>query len=173
MRFAPASQNSFFFSFFSCTPLNFSLLYFFHFSNMCIRSTCFLFASKNIITKNAGHVPCTSVSKVKNLSDVGHYFLLVLNIRNARFEVLDSMRTLEDTNLRTCCDKLVESMRTRSVPVVDGWLLLSDEWLTTGVRLTLGLVRRCRLCPSSCCCRWRTGAKGLQPWVASRRWRDK
>jgi hypothetical protein len=51
------------------------------------------------------------VSKVKNLSDVGHYFLLVLNIRNARFEVLDSMRTLEDTNLRTCYDKLMESIK--------------------------------------------------------------
>jgi hypothetical protein len=56
------------------------------------------------------------------------------------------------------------ALRTRSVPVVDGWPLLSDEWLTTGVGLTLGLVRRCRLRPSLCCCRWRTGAKGLQPW---------
>jgi hypothetical protein len=64
-------------------------------------------------------------------------------------------------------------LRTRSVPVVDGWPLLSDEWLTTGVGLTLGLVRRCRLRPSSCCYRWRTGAKGLQPWGASGRWRDK
>jgi hypothetical protein len=56
-------------------------------------------------------------------------------------------------------------LRIRSVPVVDGWLLLSDEWLTTGVGLTLGSVRTC--------CRWRTGAKGLQPWGASGRWRDK
>jgi hypothetical protein len=64
-------------------------------------------------------------------------------------------------------------LRTRSIPVVDGWSLLSDEWLTTGVGLTLGLVRRCRLWSSSCCCRWRTGAKGLQPWGASERWRDK
>jgi hypothetical protein len=64
-------------------------------------------------------------------------------------------------------------LRTRSVPVVGGWPLLSDEWLTTGVGLTLGLVCRCRLRPSSCCCRWRTGAKGLQPWGASGRWRDK
>jgi hypothetical protein len=55
--------------------------------------------------------PVLQVSKVKNLSDVGHYFLLVLNIRNARFEVLDSMRTLEDTNLRSCCDKLMESIK--------------------------------------------------------------
>jgi hypothetical protein len=64
-------------------------------------------------------------------------------------------------------------LRTRSVPVVDGWPLLSDEWLTTGVGLTLGSVHRFRLRPSSCCCRWRTGAKGLQPWGASGRWRDK
>jgi hypothetical protein len=53
-------------------------------------------------------------------------------------------------------------LRTRSVPVVDGWPLLSDEWLTAGVGLTLGSVRRYRLRPSSCCCRWRTGAKGLR-----------
>jgi hypothetical protein len=55
--------------------------------------------------------PGLQVIKVKDLSDVGHYFLLVLNIRNTRFEVLDSMRTLEDTNLRTCCDKLLESIK--------------------------------------------------------------
>jgi hypothetical protein len=64
-------------------------------------------------------------------------------------------------------------LRTRSVPVVDGWPLLSDEWLTTGVGLTLGSMCRCRLRLSSCCCRWRTGAEGLQPWGASGRWRDK
>jgi hypothetical protein len=64
-------------------------------------------------------------------------------------------------------------LRTRSVPVVGGWPLLSDEWLTMGVGLSLGSVRRCRLRPSSCCCRWRTGAKGLQHWGASGRWRDK
>jgi hypothetical protein len=64
-------------------------------------------------------------------------------------------------------------LRTRSVQVVDGWPLLSDEWLTMGVGLTLGSLRRCRLRPSSCCCRCRTGAKGLRPWGASGRWRGK
>jgi hypothetical protein len=34
-------------------------------------------------------------------------------------------------------------LRTRSVPVVDGWSLLSDEWLKTSVGLTLGYVRLC------------------------------
>jgi hypothetical protein len=69
-------------------------------------------------------------------------------------------------------------LRTRSVPVVDGWPLLSDEWLTTGIGLTLGLVRRCRLRPSSCCCRLRTCAKGLHEdqerpsgrWMTAPQW---
>jgi hypothetical protein len=55
--------------------------------------------------------PVLQAIKVKDLGDVGHYFLLVLNIRNARFEVLNSMRTLKDTNLRTCCNKLLESIK--------------------------------------------------------------
>ena len=55
--------------------------------------------------------PVLQIIKSKDLADVGHYFLLVLNLRNARFEVLDSWRTLEDTTLRSCCDKLVESIK--------------------------------------------------------------
>jgi hypothetical protein len=66
---------------------------------------------KTVSQKTQVMFPVLQVSKVKNLSDVGHYFLLVLNIRNARFEVLDSMRTLEDTSLRTCCDKLMEAIK--------------------------------------------------------------
>jgi hypothetical protein len=38
---------------------------------------------------------------------VGHYFLLVLNLRNKRFEVLDSMRSLEDETLSDCCNTLI------------------------------------------------------------------
>jgi hypothetical protein len=70
-----------------------------------------LFSSKNNNKKMQVMFPVLQVIKVKDLSDVGHYFLLVLNIRNTYFEVLDSMRTLEDTNLRTCCDKLLKSIK--------------------------------------------------------------
>ncbi|CAL4962269.1 unnamed protein product [Urochloa decumbens] len=47
----------------------------------------------------------------KNLGIVGHYFLLVLNIRNNRFEVLDSMRSLKDENLVGCCNIIVAAIK--------------------------------------------------------------
>uniref|UniRef100_K4ALW6 Ubiquitin-like protease family profile domain-containing protein n=1 Tax=Setaria italica TaxID=4555 RepID=K4ALW6_SETIT len=47
----------------------------------------------------------------RDFEKVGHYFLLVLNLRNNRFEVLDSMRTLEDGNLRSCCNTLMDAIK--------------------------------------------------------------
>jgi Ulp1 family protease len=55
--------------------------------------------------------PVLQVMKTKDLGSCGHYFLLVLNIRNQRFEVIDSMRSLEDANLKTCCDQLTEAIK--------------------------------------------------------------
>jgi hypothetical protein len=55
--------------------------------------------------------PVLQVIKTKDLGSYGHYFLLVLNIRNHRFEVIDSMRSLEDANLKTCCDQLIEAIK--------------------------------------------------------------
>jgi hypothetical protein len=75
--------------------------------------------------------------------------------------LFNSLQTEWETQHSFIKDRLHGHVRTRSVPVVGGWPLLSDEWLTMGVGLTLGSVRRCRLRPISCCCRWRTGAKGL------------
>jgi len=42
---------------------------------------------------------------------VGHFFLLVLNLREERFEVLDSMRSLADINLKTCCNNLITTIK--------------------------------------------------------------
>ncbi|KXG23127.2 hypothetical protein SORBI_3008G059566 [Sorghum bicolor] len=42
---------------------------------------------------------------------VGHFFLLVLNLREERFEVLDSMRSLVDINLKTCCNNLIIAIK--------------------------------------------------------------
>ncbi|OQU87048.1 uncharacterized protein LOC8057512 [Sorghum bicolor] len=42
---------------------------------------------------------------------VGHFFLLVLNLREERFEVLDSMRSLADINLKTCCNNLITAIK--------------------------------------------------------------
>ena len=50
----------------------------------------------------------------------GHYFLIVLNLRNNRFEVLDSMRTLEDKKLANCCNKIVNCIKTLWRTYYDG-----------------------------------------------------
>jgi hypothetical protein len=42
----------------------------------------------------------------------GHYYLLVLNLRAKRFEVMDSMRSLEDESLRKSCDTMIEGIKT-------------------------------------------------------------
>jgi hypothetical protein len=44
-------------------------------------------------------------------NNIGHYFLLTLNIRSERFDVLDSIRSLEDLNLRNCCNYLIEAIK--------------------------------------------------------------
>ncbi|KAG2557405.1 hypothetical protein PVAP13_8NG254702 [Panicum virgatum] len=41
----------------------------------------------------------------------GHYFLIVLNLRNKRFEVLDSMRNLENGKLAECCNKITNAIK--------------------------------------------------------------
>lgn len=35
----------------------------------------------------------------------------MLNLREERFEVLDSMRSLNDNNLRSCCDKIISGIK--------------------------------------------------------------
>ena len=41
----------------------------------------------------------------------GHYFLIVLNLRNKRFELLDSMRSLGDAKLATCCNQFLAAVK--------------------------------------------------------------
>ncbi|CAD6220545.1 unnamed protein product [Miscanthus lutarioriparius] len=52
-----------------------------------------------------------SLGDGKSATKVGHYFLLVLNLRNQRFEVLDSMRTLEDEVVFKCCNTLIGAIK--------------------------------------------------------------
>ena len=52
-----------------------------------------------------------SLGDGKSATQVGHYFLLVLNLRNQRFEVLDSMRTLEDEALFKCYNTLIGEIK--------------------------------------------------------------
>jgi hypothetical protein len=107
-----SKPEPFFFSFFFHTPPELFPVVLFFISVICVYAVhAFSLHLKTVLQKTQVMFPVLQVSKVKNLSDVGHYFLLVLNIRNARFEVLGFMRTLEDTNLRTCCDKLMESIK--------------------------------------------------------------
>ena len=41
----------------------------------------------------------------------GHYFLIVLNLHNKRFEMLDSMRNLENGKLAECCNKITNAIK--------------------------------------------------------------
>jgi hypothetical protein len=41
---------------------------------------------------------------------VNHYWLLVMNIRDRRFEVLDSLRSLKDKNLSASVDKILAAI---------------------------------------------------------------
>ena len=43
---------------------------------------------------------------------MGHYYLLVLNLRGKRFEVMDSMRSLGDERLRKSCNTIMEGIKT-------------------------------------------------------------
>lgn len=41
----------------------------------------------------------------------GHYFLIVLNRRNKRFELLDSMSSLGDSKLAGCCNTIISVIK--------------------------------------------------------------
>ncbi|RLN11628.1 hypothetical protein C2845_PM09G10370 [Panicum miliaceum] len=41
----------------------------------------------------------------------GHYFLIVLNLHNNRFEVLDSMRSLQNEKLSQCCTTIINEIK--------------------------------------------------------------
>jgi hypothetical protein len=47
--------------------------------------------------------PVLEAIENKGLDPAGHYYLLVLNLRSNRFEVLDSMRSLGGESLRKSC----------------------------------------------------------------------
>ena len=40
----------------------------------------------------------------------GHYWLLVLNLRDERFEILDSLRTMKDKKLVATATKIIEGI---------------------------------------------------------------
>ena len=42
---------------------------------------------------------------------VNHYWLLNINIRDRKFEVLDSWRTLQDRALKDCALRIISSIR--------------------------------------------------------------
>ena len=50
----------------------------------------------------------------------GHYFLIVLNLRNKRFEVLDSMRNLEDAKLADYCNRIINCIKSLWTIYYDG-----------------------------------------------------
>ncbi|CAO2177240.1 unnamed protein product [Urochloa humidicola] len=76
-------------------------------------------AIRQVFRKGTNHLdhrqmvmfPVLQIIEGKDSEKVGHYFLLVLNLRNGRFEVLDSMRTLRDGNLKACCNKIIAAIK--------------------------------------------------------------
>ena len=56
---------------------------------------------------------------------VNHYWLLVINIRDKRFELLDSMRSKADKKLDACAKKLIAIIT----------LLWEDEYKDSDVKL--------------------------------------
>ncbi|KAG2573233.1 hypothetical protein PVAP13_7KG246700 [Panicum virgatum] len=49
---------------------------------------------------------------VENNEHSGHYFFIVLNFRNKRFELLDSLRTRGYAKLEDCCNKIMAGIKT-------------------------------------------------------------
>ena len=56
--------------------------------------------------------PALQMIQKKDLDMVGHFFLIVLNLCSKMFEVLDSMRTLQDELLRDCCNTVIAGIKT-------------------------------------------------------------
>ncbi|OEL14776.1 hypothetical protein BAE44_0024205 [Dichanthelium oligosanthes] len=54
--------------------------------------------------------PTLQMMKV-NREEIGHYFLIVLNLCENRFEVLDSTRTFQDETLKTCYITIVAGIK--------------------------------------------------------------
>ncbi|RLM73583.1 hypothetical protein C2845_PM15G06420 [Panicum miliaceum] len=48
---------------------------------------------------------------VRNGEEIGHYFLIAQNLRNNRFEIMDSMRSMQDKSLETCCITIVSAIK--------------------------------------------------------------
>ncbi|KAK3154118.1 hypothetical protein QOZ80_2BG0186340 [Eleusine coracana subsp. coracana] len=56
--------------------------------------------------------PVLQTWKVRGTNtQTGHYFLLCLNLRENRFEVLDSMRSLSDEGLINCCNIIILAIK--------------------------------------------------------------
>ncbi|CAN6273204.1 unnamed protein product [Urochloa humidicola] len=76
-------------------------------------------AIRQVFRKGTNHLdhrqmimfPVLQTIEGNNSEKIGHYFLLVLNLRNGRFEVLDSMRTLRDENLKSCCNNIIAAIK--------------------------------------------------------------
>lgn len=55
--------------------------------------------------------PTLEILDKENPKESGHYWLMVLNIRDKRFEVLDSARTLKDKAFQATANKIMEGIK--------------------------------------------------------------
>ena len=56
-------------------------------------------------------LPVIQALDEKAMEPVNHYFLFNLNIRDRKFQVLDSWRTLKDRSLKNCTLRIISSLR--------------------------------------------------------------
>lgn len=55
--------------------------------------------------------PTLKILDKENPKETGHYWLMVLNIRDSRFEVLDSARTMKDKAFEATTNKIMEGIK--------------------------------------------------------------
>ena len=85
-----------------CTPffLSFTvslLSFFFNHLTCCGKNTQIFFPILQKLVQDDAHS--------------GHYFMIVLNLRNERFELIDSLRNLGDPKLAECCNKVLSGIK--------------------------------------------------------------
>ncbi|KAJ1266110.1 hypothetical protein BS78_08G126100 [Paspalum vaginatum] len=68
-------------------------------------------ASNHLDHRDLVMFPVLQDIKRTGYKDFGHYFLLVLNLRCNRFEVLDSWRGPDNDVLRTCCNTIIVGIK--------------------------------------------------------------
>ena len=72
--------------------------------------------------------PVLEILDRKNPAETGHFWALSMNIRDKRFEVLDSARTFEDTSLPMTANKIIEGIKENWTKHYSGSSVQISNW---------------------------------------------